>query len=461
MLSPLESLLGPLLDMTSDLVVLVDPDARIVMFNRACERLTGYRRDEVLHTEIGQRLVPACCGKAARHDPSEANENLWLTKAGERRLIRWRPTVLRDEAGRPHYVLCIGTDVTEQQRLDQQLRAQSRLMNSFFESTLTCAVLLDRDFNFLRVNDAYARACGRDIGEFIGRNHFELYPSDARQIFEEVVRTKQPYQVQARPFSFPDHPEWGVTYWDWTLVPVLDERDEVEVLVFCLNDVTESRRQLDSLRILSHQIAEAQERERWRIGLDLHDEVGQGLTAVKLALRNAMHMEPPLRDGRLTGALEAVDGLIEAVRRIALDLRPPMLDDLGLLPALLWLIDRHQSQSGLRVDFKHSGLDRRLPSAVETAAYRIIQEALTNVVRYSCVSDAVVLVRVTNDTAYLKVEDHGMGFDVQGAAPDAGGTGLPGMRERARLLGGRLTIESTPGTGTAITAELPLVAAQD
>jgi PAS domain S-box-containing protein len=107
-----------------------------------------------------------------------------------------------------------------------------------FQHTLGPLALLDRDFNFIRVNQAYAAAAGRRVEDFGGRNHFELFPSDARTIFEEVVRSKQPFSVKARPFEFPDHPEWGMTYWDWNLAPTLDASGEVEALVFSLEDVT-------------------------------------------------------------------------------------------------------------------------------------------------------------------------------------------------------------------------------
>lgn len=124
----------------------------------------------------------------------------------------------------------------------QSLTEQSRYLDAFFRHAITPLVLLDRDFNFIRVNEAYARACQRSVDEFPGHNHFDFYPSDIRAVFEEVVRTRLPYQAVARPFVFPDHPDWGVTYWNWTLTPLLDGQGEVEVLVFALEDVTERSR---------------------------------------------------------------------------------------------------------------------------------------------------------------------------------------------------------------------------
>jgi PAS domain S-box-containing protein len=113
-----------------------------------------------------------------------------------------------------------------------------RWVEVLFAYSVAPLALLDRDFNFVKVNQAYAEATGRTVEELAGRNHFELFPSDAKTIFDEVVRTKRPFTTKARPFVFSDHPEWGVTYWDWHLAPVLDDAGEVQLLVFSLQDVT-------------------------------------------------------------------------------------------------------------------------------------------------------------------------------------------------------------------------------
>jgi PAS domain S-box-containing protein len=119
----------------------------------------------------------------------------------------------------------------------------ARVLGAFFDSTITPLVFLDRDFNFIRVNDAYAKACGRPASDFPGHNHFEFYPNaEGEAIFRRVVNTRKPFRARAKPFVFPDHPEWGTTYWDWTLSPVLDDKGEVEFLAFSLNDVTEAVR---------------------------------------------------------------------------------------------------------------------------------------------------------------------------------------------------------------------------
>lgn len=126
---------------------------------------------------------------------------------------------------------------------------QARILDAFYRSTITPLAFLDRDFNFIRVNAAYAEACQRQVSEFPGHNHFEFYPNEENEaIFRQVVRNKVPFQAIAKPFTFPDHPEWGVTYWDWTLTPLLDEAGEVEHLVFSLKDVTEKERAEEARR---------------------------------------------------------------------------------------------------------------------------------------------------------------------------------------------------------------------
>ncbi|MBI4865277.1 MAG: PAS domain S-box protein, partial [Candidatus Riflebacteria bacterium] len=131
-------------------------------------------------------------------------------------------------------------EVSLRQEAEAALAERSRILEAYFRHSATPLVLLDRRFDFVRVNDAYAKAGGRDAASFPGLNHFDLYPNAENQaIFSDVVRTRVAYRAVAKPFVYPDHPEWGVTYWDWTLTPLLDQTGEVEFLVFALEDVTQ------------------------------------------------------------------------------------------------------------------------------------------------------------------------------------------------------------------------------
>ncbi len=210
------------------------------------------------------------------------------------------------------------------------------------------------------------------------------------------------------------------------------------------------------MRTLSRRLLEVQEAERRHIARELHDEVGQVLTGLKLLLEMSVSSPPELIGPRLDQALGLVDELATRVQELSLSLRPSMLDDLGLLPTLAWHFNRYTDQTGVRVNFHYFGQERRFAPAVRTAAYRIVQEALTNVARHADVTEVYVQLWVDPDVLRVQIEDEGTGFDTKGG-PAAGDTsGVSGMHERAVLLGGQLTIDSAPGDGTCVIAELPL-----
>jgi signal transduction histidine kinase len=210
------------------------------------------------------------------------------------------------------------------------------------------------------------------------------------------------------------------------------------------------------LQRLSQRLVEVQETERRFLARELHDEIGQALTGLRMILEASAEAAPPDNRRGFEEAQELVRGLLSRVRQLSLELRPSMLDDLGLVPALLWLVQHYQVRTGIRVDFQHAGLDgHRLTPDVETAAYRVVQEALTNVARHAGVPEAVVRLCCAHDVLEVQVQDRGRGFDVT-RRPGRPAAGLDGMRERAALLGGRVIIESAPGRGTCILAELPV-----
>ena len=220
-----------------------------------------------------------------------------------------------------------------------------------------------------------------------------------------------------------------------------------------LEEVSASQRRL---RALSGRLVDVQEMERRHLARELHDEIGQLLTGLKLSLESASRALSGSAPQSLTQAQSAVDDLIARARSLALDLRPAMLDDMGLVPALVWYLDRYTSQTTIQVAFSHDGLSGRLPAEIETAAYRIVQEALTNVARHAGIDEAEVALRPVNGSLEMMIRDAGSGFDPKVVVEATASTGLNGMRERAELLGGRLAVESFPGSGTTLTARLPL-----
>ena len=216
------------------------------------------------------------------------------------------------------------------------------------------------------------------------------------------------------------------------------------------------KKSAEQLQTLSRRLMEVQESERRNIALELHDEIGQVLTGLKLTLEVSTKLPAAELGDTLGRARGLVNELMARVRKMSLDLRPGMLDDLGLLPTLLWHIENYTAQTNVKVDFRHSGLERqRFAPEVETTAYRVVQEALTNVARHAKVPEVTVRVWAHQDTLSIEVADDGQGFELDSVVA-RGTSGLTGMRERATLAGGQLQIESRPGAGTRLVAELSI-----
>jgi signal transduction histidine kinase len=235
-------------------------------------------------------------------------------------------------------------------------------------------------------------------------------------------------------------------------------RDELEKVVE--ERTMELRLANRQLRQMTRKVVKAQEDERQRLARELHDEAGQLLTGLKLTLEMGQRRPPEAMKVNMQQALTMVGELMQRVRNLSLDLRPAMLDDLGLAPTLLWHFDRYTAQTNVRVVFEHAGLEKRFAPDVETAVYRIVQEALTNVARHARAAQATVRLWVDEGQLYVQVEDHGVGFDTEAMLEtiltSSPTFGLAGIRERVLLLEGQLTVEATPGQGTRLTAGLPL-----
>jgi signal transduction histidine kinase len=217
-------------------------------------------------------------------------------------------------------------------------------------------------------------------------------------------------------------------------------------------DLTDRKRTEQEREALARSLVHLQEEERRAIARELHDEVGQLLTGLGLMIEAG---DGPGSAPRRQEMKRVVNELIGRVRDLSMKLRPPMLDELGLLPTLLWQVERFELQTAIHVDFRHANLDRRFPAEIEITMFHTVQEALTNVARHAGVASVKVEVWAGSKSLGARIEDQGRGFRVDTALAGHS-SGLVGMRERCRLLRGQLTIESTPDTGTSLSIELPL-----
>jgi len=208
-------------------------------------------------------------------------------------------------------------------------------------------------------------------------------------------------------------------------------------------------------RKLAKSLVDIQEAERRHIAKELHDHLGQLLTGLQFMLESTKNQANGTQRSNLEEIQNSVSDIIRQVREMSLNLRPSMLDDMGLLPTLLWHIDRYTNQTGIRVNFQYDEIPKRLPAEIETAAYRIVQEALTNVARYAQVNEVFVGLVMQEKTLWVEILDNGKGFDTS-LEVDKPSSGISGMRERASLVGGYLLVESFLNQGTQIVAALPL-----
>lgn len=208
--------------------------------------------------------------------------------------------------------------------------------------------------------------------------------------------------------------------------------------------------------MFSRQLIEAQEDERRRITRELHDQIGQILTAIKMNLYSVQQvLETAETSSYVKDNIEAVDEALRLVRDLSIDLRPPVLDDFGLVSALYWYVDRYTKRTGLEVDvvIELPDHNQRFSRDLETACFRIAQEALTNIVRHAQATRVLLQLAKDGNVLLLSIKDDGVGFDVESLrkrAPRAATLGLISMQERAHAAGGAIEIESTISEGTEV-----------
>ena len=334
-----------------------------------------------------------------------------------------------------------------------------------FENSKDAIYVHDMSGRYTSVNRAAEKLSGYTREDLIGRHFSSLVaPEYARQVTEQLCRKLETH---------------GETTYEVEMITRDGERLPVEVssrLIFqeglpigvqgCVRDISERKRAQEASRTYSRRLIEAQEAERRRISTELHDQVGQILTAVRLnlhALQKSCNAPEILAS--IQANLIVIDEAFDQVRDLSVNLRPQLLDDFGLVVAVRWYLDRQAANSGMAVEFVSLSLkdDDRFPAALETTCFRIVQEGITNVMRHARANRISVRLERTGDDLMLIISDDGAGFDPKAvrAAGNASATlGLRGMEERAQAAGGTLTIDSAPRLGTQICASFPLSVAR-
>lgn len=334
-----------------------------------------------------------------------------------------------------------------------RLQTQRALLDQLFEQAPHAVALMNGDGRVVRINREFTRLFGFSAAEVLGRRLTEvMVPGDPGDRVEtELLALIQGERLEAeRVRRRKDGTDAHVSI---VGVPVSVPGGEIETYAI-YSDVTEQKNAREALRTFPQRLIETQEAERQRIARELHDEIGQVLTSAGMMLALSQR-QPAAAQTEIAEARALLDDLIGRVRNLALDLRPSILDHFGLTAALSWFFEQVTAQTGVRVVFDDLlPEDARFGAEIETAAYRIIQEALTNIARHAAVREATVSVSTDGDLLVVEVEDLGTGFAQERVSAQS--FGLTGMRERTNILGGRLIIETSPGAGTRVIAELPL-----
>ena len=456
-----------LVENSRELICTHDLDGLVLSANPAAAAAVGYDLDEIVGKKtIRDLLAPEVNAQFDRYMTRLRKERttsgimLVQTRSGERRVWEYYNS-LRTEGVATPIVRGMARDITEQRRAEVALRASEERYRELFENDKDAIYVHDLNGVYTSVNRAAERLSGYSREEILGK-HFRDFvsPEYLRQVGKSFGKKLK---------------ETGETNYEAEIINRDGAHVPVEVssrLIYengvavgvqgSVRDITERKRAQQALLTYSRRLLEAQEAERGRIARELHDQVGQMLTALKLNL-HAIQGTGDAGEARrlIEDNLKMLDEALEQVRDLSVDLRPLLLDDLGLVTALRWFVDHQAQRTGVRVEFTSDSLDPdlRFSSELETACFRIAQEALTNVARHARAKTVTVRLSRNRDYLILLVEDDGVGLHVEalkGQAQANATLGLRGMQERAHAVGGRVKIDSVTDRGTQVFVELPI-----
>ncbi|HSK65126.1 MAG TPA: PAS domain S-box protein [Pyrinomonadaceae bacterium] len=454
---------------------IADLDGQFLAVNPAYCALTGYSETELkqnhnyrtlTHPEDLPASVDLVLEVKTGQIPSFTLEKRYQHKEGGVVWVRNSVSMIRDGAGQPTHFVIVTEDITAHKQTQDSLREKAlsdseERYRELFENSKDAIYVHDMSGQYTSVNREAERLSGYARDELIGK-HFSclVTPQYARHVREQLCR-----KLEA---SGESTYELELTTKQGRRIPVeISSRLIVENglpvgVQGCMRDISERKRAQEASRTYSRRLIEAPEAERRRISLELHDQVGQILTAVKMNL-HALRKTCGASDiaTLIEENLNVLDEAVDQVRDLSVDLRPLLLDDFGLVVAVRWYLDRQAKKSGVAVELVSLSLneDHRFPADLETACFRIVQEAVTNIIRHAHAARISIRLERTGSDLMLVIGDDGVGFDVKAMRMGAGGTatlGLRGMEERAQAVGGSLTIDSAPRLGTQVCASFPL-----
>jgi PAS domain S-box-containing protein len=383
----------------------------------------------------------------------------------------WKQIVMvkaDDEKGQWSGHYCFIKDITERKRAEEALSESEAKLEEAQRIAHVGYWENDLDADRITWSEETLRILGLRPGESyptLTEFREKIHPED-RQIQAEASNRAQrgegPYDVEYRVIR----PDGEVRTLHSVGNVIRDDSGRPRRAFGVVQDVTERRRSEEALReyaqrlqVLSRSVVEVQEEERHHLARELHDEIGQVLSAVSVNLQALKAESDDAGGPRLDESIRIVHHATEQVRDLSMDLRPLMLDQLGLVSTIRWYADRQAQRSDFALEFVMDSSGDRFPADLEIALYRVVQEALTNVCRHADARHVRLELRQSDEEVRLVIHDDGVGFDVAAAQKKGSrgeSFGVFGMRERVELFGGQIEIESKSGQGTAIHVRFPI-----
>ncbi len=443
--------------------IFIHQNGRYVYVNERFARMHGYSVQELLGKEYKTLVHPQDraditerVSKRLKGEPVPYQyEVRRLRKDGETIWCEMIATAI-EYRGKPSVMGNI-MDISQRKQAEKALQESEEMARALLNATTDAVVLLDTQGVILDVNETYARRFQKNQDDMLGLCIWYLLPpgvTEARMVnVKRVFETGQPIRmVDER------HGIWN----DTNIYPVRNAQGEVTRVAVFVRDVSERKQAEEHIRILTQQMIKAQEDERLRIARDLHDNVAQDLSLLKIGCETLFDGQVSMPGEVVEKASELSEILqrsITAVRNMAYDLRPPGLDQLGLVRTVYQYCEEFSEKNEIKIDFSAAGLDDlRLPVDIEINLYRLIQEALRNVIKHAGAAKVKIRMVASFPWIILRIEDNGKGFFVKERMLEAFAEkrmGLRSMQERVSLLKGKMKIKSRPKEGTKIYIEVP------
>ena len=374
------------------------------------------------------------------------------------RQLETRYSPMRAASGQVTGAITVCVDVTERVRAEEELRASNNLLTSVLEGTSDAVFVKDEQGRYLMLNSAGARIIGKPVNEIVGQDDTQLFPGDVgRNLRDNDRRVQASGELMSLEEVVVSADHNAPRTYHSTKAPFRDHEGRITGIIGIARDITERKRAEEALRAnerLLRRLLDVQETERRMVAHDIHDGFIQYVVGAHFRLESINSNDPEATKAVLDVVASLLKKSIDEGRRLINDLRPMVLDENGIVEAIRHLIADEPASNGLVVAFDHDIQFDRLESKLEGVIFRIIQEALNNVKRHGQTEVAAVQLTQQNDQLTIVVRDQGVGFDPKTVAPAS--FGLRGIRERARLFGGTARIDSTPGVGTTVFAQLPI-----